>query len=49
MTDAGRRFKVGQFGYGKYVYLKEAIDRAGRFFDEVVGRSLPSARIEYVV
>lgn len=44
-----RRFKWGQFGYGKYVYPKEMMEEIEGFFREKIERDFPKAKIEYFV
>src|SRR5690606_16496907 len=36
MNDEERKFKYGQFGYGKYVYPKESIDEIKQFFSKEI-------------
>ncbi len=49
MEEEERRFKFGQFGYGKYLYLPEQIDEIKRFFQEKITKNFPTAQIKYVV
>ena len=32
MDDQERKFKYGQFGYGKYIYTKEQLDDMKEFY-----------------
>ncbi|NLB72901.1 MAG: spore photoproduct lyase [Firmicutes bacterium] len=49
LDEKGRRFKYGQFGYGKYVYEKELMDEMEEFFRETIGALFPEGRILYFV
>lgn len=49
MEEEGRKFKFGQFGYGKYVYTKEAIDDMHGFFKEEIGRLFSNPQIDYMI
>lgn len=45
----GRSWKVGQFGYGKWVYAKDVLEELRAFCLEQAGRLFPGAEVEYVV
>ncbi len=49
MQDEDRKYKYGQFGYGKYVYPKEQIQEMKTFFTEQITKILPQAVIKYVI
>ncbi len=49
MDEEERRFKYGQFGYGKYVYPIETMEEMADFFRERIGAHFPEARILYIV
>ncbi|MGE5371037.1 MAG: spore photoproduct lyase [Solirubrobacterales bacterium] len=49
MDDAARRFKYGQFGYGKYVYLPETMTEIQSFLTNQIQTALPAAKILYMV
>lgn len=49
MDEEERKYKYGQFGYGKYVYPKETLDEVKTFFHQVIGTQFPTAKIEYLV
>lgn len=49
MNDEERRYKYGQFGYGKYVYPKEIYDETKTFFQDKIKQYFPNATIEYLV
>jgi len=49
MEEGERKFKFGQFGYGKYVYPKETLDNIKNFFHSEIGTCFPAAKIEYLV
>ncbi|MEW6107435.1 MAG: spore photoproduct lyase family protein, partial [Bacillota bacterium] len=44
-----RRFKHGQFGYGKYVYPDNVMTEIRECFERQIGAVLPHARILYIV
>lgn len=49
MDEGERRFKYGQFGYGKYVYPAETMEEIMVFFRERIGAHFPEARILYII
>jgi spore photoproduct lyase len=49
MDEKERRFKYGQFGYGKYVYPIETMEEMTNFFRERIGAYFPEARILYII
>lgn len=49
LDEAERRFKFGQFGYGKYVYSEERVREAKEFFLAAIAARFPGARVEYFV
>ncbi|MDP2858453.1 MAG: spore photoproduct lyase, partial [Bacillota bacterium] len=49
MDDESRRFKFGQFGYGKYLYPPETMEEIKGFFEAMVASYLPGARWLYLV
>lgn len=49
MDETERRWKYGQFGYGKYLYPKEPMDAAAEFFRAEIGRLFPRAAVQYLV
>lgn len=49
MDDAARKFKMGQFGYGKYVYDSEKLAMAKDFFREEIAKKFPDSKLLYVV
>ncbi len=49
LDEKGRRFKYGQFGYGKYVYEKELMEEMEDFFRTTIGALFPEGRILYFV
>jgi spore photoproduct lyase len=44
-----RRYKYGQFGYGKYVYTKEKLEEMKAFFKREIARLFPQAVISYLI
>jgi len=49
MNESDRLFKMGRFGYGKYVYPAKKLAQAKASMMEVVQRILPGVRVEYFV
>lgn len=44
-----RKYKFGQFGYGKYVYKDEEMKEMKEYFKEITEKFLPSAEIKYII
>jgi len=44
-----RKYKYGQFGYGKYVYTDELLAEMKSFFQEEISRLFPCATISYLI
>jgi|LFRM01.1.fsa_nt_gb spore photoproduct lyase len=44
-----RKFKYGQFGYGKFVYTDEKLNDMKVFFTEKINKLLPGAVIDYII
>ena len=49
MDDDKRKFKYGQFGYGKYVYNKEQLNEMKEFFKEEIKNEFPHSIIKYII
>jgi spore photoproduct lyase len=49
MDEEQRKYKYGQFGYGKYVYHKEQLEEMEAFFREKLTQIFPQAVIDYVI
>jgi spore photoproduct lyase len=49
MNDEERKFKYGQFGYGKYVYPKENLDEVKQFFVNEIGELFINKEVKYVI
>lgn len=49
MNDEDRKFKYGQFGYGKYVYTKEQLAQMKEFFLFEIKNIFPNSVIKYVI
>lgn len=49
LDETIRQFKFGQFGYGKYIYLKEQREEIEAFFRQQTIRYFPDAKIEYFI
>ncbi|MFZ5595695.1 MAG: spore photoproduct lyase [Bacillota bacterium] len=49
MQEEVRKFKYGQFGYGKYVYPKETLQEMDSLFSRELEKNFPGSRMEYLV
>lgn len=49
MNNDDRKFKYGQFGYGKYVYSKEELTDMKEFFMKEIKDIFPNSVIKYVI
>ena len=49
MSDDERVWRYGQFGYGKWMYPKEAYAEIKRVVQGAIGRMLPQAKVMYLV
>ncbi len=49
LDEESRRFKFGQFGYGKYVYTKKEMSEVEDFFNTQLEAAFPDGRILYLV
>ncbi len=49
LDETSRRWKMGQFGYGKYVYRPEDMEEVGAFFEERIAALFPGAEVLYLV
>lgn len=49
MKDEDRKFKYGQFGYGKYVYPKESLDEIKQFFINEIEELFTIKEVLYII
>ncbi len=49
MDDEQRKYKFGQFGYGKYTYTKEDMQEIKSFFQEKLVEYFPECEIKYII
>jgi len=49
MNDEERKFKYGQFGYGKYVYQKENLDEIKQFFRKEIEELFINKEVKYII
>lgn len=49
MDDENRKYKYGQFGYGKYVYTKEELAEMKDFFQNEIKLVFPNSIIKYII
>lgn len=49
MIDEDRKYKYGQFGYGKYVYTKEQLAEMKEFFTENINKIFVNKVIKYII
>ena len=49
MDDENRKYKYGQFGYGKSVYTKEELAEMKDFFQNEIKLVFPNSIIKYII
>lgn len=49
MKEEDRRFKYGQFGYGKYIYPKEPMEEIKQFFRKEIEELFQNVTIKYII
>jgi spore photoproduct lyase len=49
MNEEERKFKFGQFGYGKYVYPKENMEEIKEFFKKNIEELFTNKEIKYII
>ncbi len=49
MEESERKFKYGQFGYGKYIYQPQVMKEIKETLEIKLSRTFPEAKIEYFV
>lgn len=49
MNDDERKFKYGQFGYGKYVYQNESLDDIKQFFSKEIDELFSKGEVKYII
>lgn len=49
MNDEERKFKYGQFGYGKFVYPKESMDSIKQFFMSEIEELFSNKEVKYII
>src|SRR5665648_2083 len=49
MEEEARKFKYGQFGYGKYIYQPEQMKEMKEFFQAQAKQYFPLAQVEYFI
>jgi spore photoproduct lyase len=49
MKEEERKFKYGQFGYGKYVYPKESLDHIKEFFQKEIEALFEKKEVKYII
>ncbi len=49
MDEENRRFKYGQFGYGKYIYPPEEMKKVKEYFSNNIAVFFPHAELDYIV
>jgi len=49
MNEEERKFKYGQFGYGKYIYSPEVMKKLKDFFYQQIAKHFPQAEISYFI
>ena len=49
MEDSERKFKYGQFGYGKFLYTKEQMEEIKTFFERELSSRFSKEDIKYII
>lgn len=49
MNESQRKYKYGQFGYGKYLYQPEQIEAITSYFRQAIEECFPGAGIDYII
>ncbi len=49
MNDEERKYKHGQFGYGKFVYKNDELKEMKEFFYKEIGDIFKDAEIKYII
>ena len=49
MKDEERKYKYGQFGYGKYVYPKESMEEIKQFFMKEIEELFLNKEVKYII
>lgn len=49
MKEENRKFKYGQFGYGKYLYKPEEIEKVKQFFEGNIKEIFKQSKILYII
>ena len=49
MSEEVRKYKYGQFGYGKFVYDKDALEDMKLFFEDNINSVFPKGEIDYII
>lgn len=49
MNDEERKYKYGQFGYGKYVYPKESLNDIKAFFSNEIEKLFNHKEVKYII
>ncbi|MEG6586812.1 spore photoproduct lyase [Dendrosporobacter sp. 1207_IL3150] len=49
LEESSRKFKFGQFGYGKYIYEKDTMAQMKEFMEGKIKEYFPNTKLEYFV
>ena len=49
MEKEDRKFKYGQFGYGKYIYKDDIMEKIENYMNSILNKYFPEAEIKYFV
>ena len=49
LEESDRKYKYGQFGYGKYIYQEQAMNQMKNYMTATVAKYFPQAKVEYFV
>ena len=49
MDNEQRKYKDGQFGYGKYIYNKDELADMKEFFQKEISEIFPESEVKYII
>lgn len=49
LNEEERKYKYGQFGYGKYIYQEQEMNEMKNYMNTEIARFFPQAKVEYFV
>ena len=49
MDESKRSYRMGQFGYGKYLYTSEELKEMKNFFNKTLSEVFPESKVLYII